>query len=179
MSRPANLRPERTAYCWHPASRSSKKPQGRTSLLGCWRWLECRFDRFTLVGLCFPLGEPKLPFWNYLLAEASSRARDPILLIGDFNTGKHHIDEAGATFVGPDNPAKLEALGFIDAWRHLNPSGREYTWFSQAGNRFRLDYAFLSRSLAPCLRAAAHSEAVRSSGATDHSALIVDIDVGA
>lgn len=146
---------------------------------GSWRWLECRFDRFTIVGLYFPIGVPKLPFWDYLLAEVSRRAGDAILLVGDFNTGKHYIDEAGATFVGADNPGKLEALGFVDAWRHLNPSGREYTWFSPAGNGFRLDYAFLSQSLASRLRAAAHSEAERSSGATDHSALIIDIDLGA
>lgn len=147
--------------------------------LGCWRWLECRFEGLTIVGLYFPLGTPKLPFWDYVLAEASSRSEGPMLLVGDFNTGKHHIDEAGATFIGPGNLAKLEALGFVDAWRHLHPSGREYTWFSHAGNGFRLDYAFLSGSLAPRLRAAAHSEAERSSGATDHSALIVDFDMGA
>jgi len=147
--------------------------------LGPWRWLECRFDRLTIVGLYFPLGTPKLPFWDYLLSEASSRSEDQILLIGDFNTGKHHIDEAGATFIGPGNLSKLEALGFVDAWRSLHPSGREYTWFSQAGNGFRLDYAFLSRSLAPHLRATTHSEAERKGGATDHAALIVDIDMGA
>lgn len=43
-------------------------------------------------------------------------------------------------------------MGWVDAWRRLHPHRREYTW--QSPRRWfsmRLDYLFLSPSLAPRL----------------------------
>ena len=51
----------------------------------------------------------------------------------------------------------------------------EFTWFSHRSRGFRLDHAFLSPACAPRLRAAWFDHTVRETGATDHSALIVDL----
>jgi exonuclease III len=96
-------------------------------------------------------------------------------MIGDFNTGKHYIDEEGATFLGPEYIDRLEELGYSDAWRVTHQATRDYTWFSSAGNGFRLDYAFLSPALTPRLARAEHIHKTRLEAVTDHSALLVEI----
>lgn len=130
---------------------------------------------YTIVAVYFPPGPKKLPAWERLLTTAASLATTPTLIIGDFNTGKHYLDKEGAKFIGPENIERLESLGYIDAWRRLHPTGREYTWFSPAGNGFRLDFAFLSPSLAPRLSAAKHIHETRLDNITDHSALVIEI----
>jgi len=144
--------------------------------LGSWRWLECQFETFLLVATYFPLGEPKLPYWDWFLAQASSRVNRPSILIGDFNTGKHLIDEAGRTFVGSEYMERLENVGYVDAWRDVHPDTREFTWYSAAKNGFRLDYAFLSPEMRKRLRSATHSHSEREQRISDHSALIVEFD---
>ncbi len=151
-------------------------PARRDVPCGAWRWLECVFSGLTLVAAYFPLNRAKLPYWDWFLREAEARASRPCVLIGDFNTGKHFIDEVGATFVGPEYLGRLEELAYADAWRRLHPEAREYTWFSHRGNGFRLDYAFLSPALAPRLRRACHSQQEREERVSDQAALLVEID---
>ena len=171
----------------HPPARAngvlvlSKIPFTQTPVLddvpgGSCRWIECDFQSFILVGTYFPLEELKIPHWKWFMHQASTRSSRPCILMGDFNTGKHFIDETGATFIGPEYLGQLEQLGFIDAWRHFHPEQREYTWYSQANNGFRLDYAFASKALAPRLIQAFHSHAERELKVSDHSALLVELD---
>ncbi len=59
-------------------------------------------------------------------------------MIGDFNTGQHHLDEAGATFTSAQQFEELLAQGWVDAWRSRNTDAREFTWLSpgyQNGDR--------------------------------------------
>lgn len=130
---------------------------------------------YTIVAVYLPPGQKKLPSWERLLNTAAALGTEPTLIIGDFNTGKHFIDEDGATFIGPENIDRLEELGYIDAWRHLHPAAREYTWFSSAGNGFRLDFAFLSPSLSDRLARAVHIHETRIDGITDHSGLVIEM----
>jgi exonuclease III len=96
------------------------------------------------------------------------------LLVGDFNTGRHYLDEKGATYVSADYMDRIEAAGFQDLWRGRNPERREFSWFSQAGNGFRLDHAFASPSLAERLIHVGYSHGERESGVSDHSALVAE-----
>lgn len=143
------------------------------------RSLVVRSEPCIVVAVYFPPEPKKIRSWERLLVTARALAQEPVLLIGDFNTGKHYLDEAGATFIGPEYLERLEGIGYVDAWRALNPTGREYTWFSSAGNGFRLDYAFLSPALAPTLLDARHIAWPRLLGITDHSALIVELQLPA
>lgn len=114
--------------------------------------------------------------------DAARRRRDgAYIVMGDFNAGRHHLDEAGATFTGTRLLGTLSALGYVDAWRRLHPSGREYTWFSpgetgRGGSGFRIDHCYLSAALARRLSACWHSHKERESGLSDHSALVVGLD---
>lgn len=61
-----------------------------------------------------PEGAAKTRFWNALLAAAEARIAEPLLFIGDFNTGIPLADEAGTTFVCAEHFARLPALGWVD-----------------------------------------------------------------
>jgi exonuclease III len=98
------------------------------------------------------------------------------LLLGDFNTGKHYLDEAAATFTCSEYFEQLETQGWVDVWRHRNPRAREYTWYSSAGNGFRLDHAFLSPPLLPQVCRVVYSHREREAAVSDHSGLVLDIE---
>lgn len=79
------------------------------------RHIVVRGDRFMIVAVYLHPGHKKLPSWERLLITAGALATEPTLIIGDFNTGKHYIDEDGATFIGPEKIDRLEEFGYIDA----------------------------------------------------------------
>ena len=98
------------------------------------------------------------------------------LAMGDFNTCRAYVDEPGATDVTALFLDKIQDAGYRDVWRDRFPDGREYSWYSHRGNGFRIDHAFASSRLA--LSGSAdirYSHAERTSGLSDHSALIVEI----
>ena len=69
------------------------------------------------------------------------------LAIGDFNTCRAYLDEAGAIDPTAHYMDAIEQIGFHDRWRHRYPERREYSWFSTRSNGFRIDHAFLSQNL--------------------------------
>jgi exonuclease III len=77
----------------------------------------------------------------------------------------------------------LKAHGWTDVFRHLNGNERAYTWYSpNGGNGFRLDQAFLNRSLLP-FASTMHYEWGRSSddierreALSDHAAVLLDLE---
>jgi len=141
------------------------------------RWLECKLGCVSLIGVYLPLSARKLPYWAWLMDRAHERVGSHCMILGDFNTGKHFIDEGGATFYGSEYMDQLEQLGFTDAWRTLHPNGREFTWYSNRGNGFRLDYAWLSPSLRPALHSATHLHHTRSNAVSDHAGLLIEMDM--
>jgi exonuclease III len=56
-----------------------------------------------------PCNVAKARFWNAVLVTAEARLHEPYLLIGDWNTGAHRLDEKGKTFVCAEHFAKLSA----------------------------------------------------------------------
>ena len=125
-------------------------------------------------------GAVKVRFWNALLEAATARAHERLLLVGDFNTGLHGIDEVGSRFRCAEDFARLTAIGWTDVWRSFHGRAKEYTWFSsgrggRAGNGFRLDHAFATQSLVPSISACRYSHAEREQKISDHSLLILEI----
>lgn len=146
----------------------------------CWRdrWLEVRVDGVTVGGVHVPDdGRPtdRSAYWQSLVAFARLRKDQPTVLIGDFNTGRHGVDEEGATFTCTHQLGILWTLGYRDAWRELHPESREATWVSPRGGGFRIDAAHVSAVLVPRLRGARHSERERRRGVSDHSSVMVDL----
>jgi exodeoxyribonuclease III len=122
----------------------------------------------------------KEAYWKRLVDYAQQRIAKKALIIGDFNTGLK-IDSEGTPFKCGEYMEELNRLGWLDSWRHLHPGEREFTWYSTcksgAVNGFRLDYAYLSPPLRECLLDARHSHQEREEKLSDHSSLIVELNI--
>ena len=91
-------------------------------------------------------------FWDRMVGNATRRADDRYLLIGDFNAGESFIDAHAYKFMSSDYLVAIREAGFVDLWRARNGE-TEHTWFSfgrggVALNGFRIDHALASASLA-------------------------------
>jgi len=134
---------------------------------------------FALAGLHIPCdgrGTGREAIFQSVLAAAKRRRAEGFILIGDFNAGRHHLDEDGQTFTCTHLLGQLAAMGYSDAWREKNPESRQFSWFSHEGGGFRIDHAFVSRTLAPRVSACWYSHKERESGLSDHSALMLELD---
>ncbi len=131
-------------------------------------------------GKTHPMNLAKVRFWQAVLRAAEARLGEPFLLVGDWNTGAHGLDEKGKTFVCAEHFARLSALGWTDMWRRHNPGVTESTWYSRrAGanyNGFRLDHCSATPSLRPRVTACCYSHVERDAGISDHSMLVVETD---
>jgi exodeoxyribonuclease-3 len=135
-----------------------------------------RVGDINVFGLYFPNRQKKQPLFQFLVDLAPQYLAEQTLLFGDFNTGKHYLDEPKATFFCADYFERLQSLGWVDTWRRQNPDAREFTWYSHAGNGFRLDHALVSPPLWPRVRRVHYSHRERELGHSDHSVLVVDFE---
>lgn len=145
------------------------------------RWVEFEpLDRkLRVLGLHIPgINDRwgKRAFWAATLKYAAENARCPAMIIGDLNTGLR-TDAEGTPFTLSESFLQLLELGWVDVWRDCQP-GREteYSWYSTAGNGFRVDHALASPVLRPLIRDARYSHAERLASASDHSLLIVEVE---
>jgi exonuclease III len=139
-----------------------------------WRAVGATVGGIAIFGVYFPLREPKRTYWNWLLENARVLRDCPVLLAGDFNTGKAFVDEVGDTFDCQGEFIALESLGYDATWLNGNGDNRDYTWYSTAGNGFRLDYLWASPTLGARLSRAWLDHRTRTERASDHSAVIAD-----
>jgi exodeoxyribonuclease III len=111
----------------------------------------------------------------------------PLILVGDFNIAHQEIDlanpkanhrNAGFLTVEREWVTDLLASGFKDAFRHFEPSGGHYTWWSMLkGVRernvgWRLDYVFLEDRLIPSLVACRH---LPERTGSDHCPVVLEL----
>lgn len=128
-----------------------------------------------------PLNLSKVRYWDAVLRVAEARLAEPFLLVGDWNTGAHHVDEKGKTYVCAEHFLRLSALGWTDMWRHHNPGKTEWTWYSTLkggvpGNGFRLDHCFATPCLGSRVTACRYSHSERKARISDHSLVIVEVE---
>jgi len=128
----------------------------------------------SLVGVYFPQGKLKAPVFDYLTATFLANEMEAAILIGDFNTGKHWADEETNTFLCSDRFEQLLQSGWIDAWRLRNPDAREFSWYSNKGNGFRIDHALCTKVINEALIGVSYlRESIGS--ISDHACLLLDI----
>ena len=147
-----------------------------TELPEPYRMISVDFETFRLIGVYMPNLLAKVPYWEALIAALSSQSPSRALAIGDFNTCRAYVDEAGAIDATAHYMDAIEQIGYRDLWRHRHPDRREYSWFSTWNNGFRIDHAFLSRELAACAGTVYYSHQERIAGLSDHSPLILELD---
>ncbi|MBV8090023.1 MAG: endonuclease/exonuclease/phosphatase family protein [Alphaproteobacteria bacterium] len=146
-----------------------------TGLPEPYRMVSVNFATFQLIGIYMPNLIAKIPYWEALIAAVSSQRANRALAIGDFNTCRAYLDEAGAIDATAHYMDAIEQIGFRDLWRSRYPDRREYSWFSTKRNGFRIDHAFLSHDLAAKAGIIYYSHEERIAGLSDHSPLILEL----
>jgi exodeoxyribonuclease III len=146
-----------------------------------------------MYGVYLPGQDRKRPHLRCLIAAARrhNEAGDAVVCIGDLNSGRNETDieinlRAGRLrdqFSTADLYSELEQE-WTEAWAFLHPDQYEFSWYpfrrdpgyrSYAG--WRIDKAFLSPELLPRLKAAQYDHVFRLDGLSDHSALLVDLEL--
>jgi exonuclease III len=125
----------------------------------------------------------KYEFLDAVLACARRWRRGPAVFVGDTNSGRRVVDEEVPAFNVREEGwiDGLAGCGWHDAFRHLRPDARAYTWYSPNGrNGFRIDQAFVNRALLAQLKEATYlwggaSRRGRRAAMSDHAALVVDL----
>ncbi|HXH04290.1 MAG TPA: exodeoxyribonuclease III [Candidatus Competibacteraceae bacterium] len=162
------------------------------------RYLEARFGRLSVVSLYLPSGSSgaerqafKMALLERLiprLEEMRASGREYILC-GDFNIAHKPIDlknwrgnQKNSGFL-PEERAWLDRvfgeLGWVDAFRVVDPQPEQYTWWSNRGQAWaknvgwRIDYQVITPGLKDKVRSAAIYKAQRFS---DHAPLTLDYD---
>jgi exonuclease III len=135
------------------------------------------FAGFRLCGVYMPNLKAKIPYWDALLSALGAEPGVAALAVGDFNTCRAYVDEAGKFDTLAHYMDRIEAIGFCDLWRRRYPEGREFSWYSTRGNGFRIDHAFLCPTLTACAGDIRYSHDERLAGLSDHSPLIVELRV--
>jgi exonuclease III len=140
-----------------------------------WRLLDVAIGSLWLTGVYMPNLRVKVPYWQALIGTLATRNEIPALALGDFNTCRPFLDEAGATDATARFMDEVQAIGFRDLWRDRNPEGREFSWYSTRGNGFRIDHAFVSPHVAGRARDIRYAHEAREAGVSDHSMLLLDL----
>ena len=162
------------------------------------RWLEARFGKLSVVSLYLPSGssselrqDVKFDIMSRLTPylQGLRRGRREYVICGDWNIAHTKADIRNwrgnlknSGFL-PEERAWLDQLfgpmGWIDAFRVVNQSSDEYTWWSNRGQAWaknvgwRIDYQVVTPGLRDCVRGAAIYRRKRFS---DHAPLTVDYD---
>jgi exodeoxyribonuclease III len=128
-----------------------------------------------VIGVYFAQGKAKRKVFDFLLEQTPSLLPGRSIVLGDFNTGRHYEDEPKATLHCADCFDALLERGWVDAWRSRHPDAREFSWYSNVGNGFRIDHALVSLALYADIADVQYSHRERLEKWTDHSVLIVDV----
>lgn len=128
-----------------------------------------------IYGCYFPGLHLKKTIFEFLIVEIEKNKHKNIIIAGDLNTGKHYLDEAGATFYHSKYFDVFEEKGMVDAWRELNTEKREYSWFSNKGNGFRIDHFFINAALKSQIKHCSYSHRYREEKISDHSMMLLEL----
>jgi len=133
-------------------------------------------NNYSIYGCYFPDKDTKKYLFEFLIGELSDHENEKIIITGDINTGKHYIDEKGATFFHSDYIDKFETLNLTDAWRSIHGDKRDFTWYSNAGNGFRLDHFFVYKGLKEKIQSCEYIHKYREQKISDHSMMIIEFE---
>lgn len=158
------------------------------------RFLKLKFPDFDLINLYLPHGgrqkenlDYKLEAYDYLFKYLKRQEKQKLVLIGDFNIAHQEIDLArpkqnknNIMFTQEERKQidRLINLDFTDSFRQFHQEGGNYTWwpyFANARQRnlgWRIDYAFISKTLIPNLEDAFILSEIKGS---DHCPIGIEI----
>jgi exodeoxyribonuclease-3 len=109
----------------------------------------------------------------------SYKNRSNIIFCGDFNVLEPDHDPHYSIFKRWEYNfyKRLKNYNFIDAFRSLKPSEKEYSWVGRTGNGYRYDHCFVSKNLLSRINKCYYLHQLRESNLSDHSAIITNIKI--
>ena len=140
----------------------------------------------TVAGVYFFAGDKNMPgtgkftLFDYLLS-VPREFSGPSLVMGDYNTGLHFIDEEGKTYSAEDRFEAMEDRGWVDLWRAEHGEKREFSFMTNRGNEYRIDHAFGRGGVEAKVTDCYYDHSTRCADTSrrrmsDHSAMIVELD---
>jgi exonuclease III len=121
-------------------------------------------------------GPLKEAVWNALTSAATSSQARRLIIAGDFNSCyPHESDTATGYTVHALHRMTRTAT---DLWRHRvkdSCEGDHITWAGPDGKGNRLDFVFGTPPVLAALISAEHRHDLRTSGASDHSGVVVEL----
>jgi len=134
--------------------------------------VKASFGFIDVIGVYLP-HKKKHKLFDILIEEAMTET--PLIIAGDYNTGKNGIDQKGNSFWYTDDLRNLEKEGMIDAFRHIHGDAKEYSWYSHQGNGYRYDHTYISQEVLPIVKSCHYLHDWREEGLSDHSPMVVEI----
>jgi len=162
------------------------------------RYIEARYGNLSVISLYLPSGSSSeerqqakyrcLDYFLPYLRDCKANGREYIIC-GDWNIAHRNIDlknwrgnQKNSGFL-PEERAWLDQLfdevGYVDAFRHINPDADQYTWWSNRGQAWanntgwRIDYHITTPGIAATATQTAIYKEQRFS---DHAPLTLDYD---
>ncbi len=158
------------------------KPHRAVGVLG-----ESFFGSLLMMGIYVPSRGPtgrrnvdKRRFQSEFLNSFESllaRSDADVVLAGDLNViERDHVPLYD--FFGEWEYAFYEGftrLGMVDAFRLLNPGGKDHSWFGQSGDGYRFDHIFISESLSRFGMRCKYIHEPRLENLSDHSVMWMEL----
>lgn len=178
------------AAVW-PRELANNRPNKQVpAVIGCWEQRDSRaalramvidYQPWTIIAVHLPATRGPLSFvpWEAFWTQQAELARRPTIIIGDWNSGAALDRQSKKRFTVEKHFTALSAeYQWTDLWRLVHGRSQEYTWFSHAGNGFRVDHCFISPAGRELITTADcyYDHRFRESGASDHSALRVELE---
>jgi len=98
------------------------------------------------------------------------------VVMWDFNTGKHLLDEQWETFYCQKEFIELSENKMVDIRRKKNPVKKEFSRYSSAWNWFRIDHALVSPDLDKKISEVWYDHSIRKKWLSDHSMMYISIE---
>ena len=131
-----------------------------------------------LIAVHLPQKKKQPPYLHALIDLDKDFLTENSLIIGDMNCGIPFEDSETKSFEHTFLFQQLLRDGWVDAWRSRNDKKREFTWIStKQKNGFRYDHALASKILNKAVTKIKYDHKVRLEGVSDHSMLIVELDL--
>ena len=123
-------------------------------------------------------GSEKNLYWQSVIDYADANKDNKTIIIGDFNSCLPSDSQNGTKYNAEDIKRLLQ-IGFFDAWENYRKDENRYTWWSNHGNGFRLDYMFLSSSIGKNISVRHENYTKKKIGEnwlSDHCSLVAEIN---
>ena len=130
------------------------------------------YEAFKVYGMYLP-HKKKHVLFDFLIKEAQKDHAG--IMVGDFNTGKNYIDQAGDSFWYTDKLVELEDKNYIDAFRRTQGDIKEYSWYSHQKNGYRYDHTYVDKAIEPIIKDCFYLHEWREMGLSDHSPMVLEL----